>query len=89
MASENEFPTIKELRDQLSKLVSAGLGELPFQIVVAPDSTIQALAKHYSRQQTKPAIMVEYIVAGRPVGISFITTERLTPGNGMPSVLQQ
>lgn len=73
---ENEFPTIKDLRDQLDDLVAKGFGELPVQIVVAPDSTIQALAKAQN-WNGKPATMIEYTRDGKELGVSFISTDRL------------
>lgn len=91
MAEENEFPTIRNLRDRLSTLIEMGLGDLAVQIVVVPDSTIQSLAKHCFEQApyAKPAIMIEFEVDARAFGISFITTERLTAGGGMPSTRRQ
>lgn len=73
---ENEFPTIKDLRDCLNVLVDQGLGELPIQIVVMPDSTIQALAKT-QKFDGKPATMLEYSRDGRDLGVMFISTDRL------------
>lgn len=87
MAEEHEFPTILELRDRLSVLIEAGLGSLPIQIVIAPDSSIQAIAKVEGQQPgDEPAIMIEFPVDGRAFGISFITTDRLTSGRGMPTL---
>lgn len=86
MAYEHEFPTIRNLRDQLSALIDRGLGDLPIQIVVAPDSSIQAIAKVEGPVGQKPAIMIEFPVEGRALGILFITTERLSAGGGMPSL---
>lgn len=85
MATENLFPTIQNLHDVLAGLIARGYGALPVQIVVVPDSTIQSLAPPEGRQSEKPAIMIEYPVADRGLGISFITTERLSASGGMPS----
>jgi hypothetical protein len=87
--AENDFPTIRNLRDQLTVLVENGLGGLPVHIVVAPDSSIQALARFEGGAEGKPAIMIEFPIDGRPLGIAFITTDRFTAGGGMPSLRRQ
>jgi len=74
---ESDFPTIMDLRDCLSKLVDQGLGELPIQIVVMPDTTIQALAKAQS-WDGKPATMLQYSRDGKELGVMFISTDRLS-----------
>lgn len=84
MAKENEFPTIRDLRDRLTELVDRGLGDLPVQIVVAPDSTIQALARAEDVNAV-PAIMLEYPRDGHAIGVPFISTDRLSRG-GIPSL---
>lgn len=38
MATEDKFPTIRDVRDRLSELVERGLGDLPAQIVIVPPS---------------------------------------------------
>lgn len=88
MASEQNFPTIRDLRDRLSNLIDRGFGALPVQIVVAPDSSIQALADAEG-PHGKPAIMIEFPIEGRLFGISFISTDRLGGGNSMPTVVRQ
>ena len=40
---ESDFPTIKHLRDRLTDLIENGLGDLPVQILVVPNSTIEAV----------------------------------------------
>lgn len=89
MASENEFPTIRHMRDTLSMLIDRGFGDLPVQLVIAPDSTIQALARAEDPNSVKPAIMLEFPVEARAFGVPFITTDRLTQGRGMPTVRDQ
>jgi hypothetical protein len=74
---ESDFPTIMDLRDCLSKLVDQGLGELPIQIVVMPDTTIQALAKA-QLWDGKPATMLQYSRDGKELGVMFISTDRLS-----------
>ena len=39
------LPTVRDLCNGLSRLVEEGLGDLPVQIIVVPDSTLQALAR--------------------------------------------
>lgn len=79
---ESKFPTIRDVRDQLTTLVERGLGQLPAQIVVVPDSTIQAIALQMGADPKEgPALMIE-LREGRPP-VSLISTERFTPGGGM------
>jgi hypothetical protein len=42
---ESDFPTIKHLRDRLTDVIENGLGDLPVQILVVPNSTIEAVAR--------------------------------------------
>lgn len=86
---ESEFPTILDLRDCLSMLIDRGLGGLAVQIVVAPDSTMQALAQAAGDDGGKPALMIEYSSGGQRLSVSFISTERLSGGGGMPSRSRQ
>ena len=83
---ESDFPTIRDLRDRLSGLIERGLGDLPVQIVIAPDSTMQALARSlggdkYDRE--KPALMIELTddETGR-LPVSFVSTDRMS-GRGI------
>jgi hypothetical protein len=83
--TELDLPTIRNLRDCLSALIDRGLGDLPVQIVVAPDSTMQALARAESQgADDEPALMIEYPREGQWLGVPFISTDRLSRG-GMPS----
>lgn len=63
MAHESNFPTIRDLRDALSRLVDQGLGDQAAQIIIVPDSTLQAISRivapaGYSHD--KPALMIEF-----------------------------
>ncbi|MEM1050415.1 MAG: hypothetical protein AAGL24_29965 [Pseudomonadota bacterium] len=60
MITENEMATIADLRDRLSNLVDDGLGDLPVMLIVAPDSTLQALARRLNGEPDDPAIMIEF-----------------------------
>lgn len=85
MTTENNFPTIRDLRDQLTALVDAGFGALPVQIVVAPDSTMQVLARADGHDGGAPALMIEYPREGRQIGVAFISADRLSR-SGVPSL---
>lgn len=82
---ENEFPTIRDLRDALNRLVDGGLGDLPVQVLIAPDSTMQAIARvagGAAYDSNKPAIMIEL---DGPDGSSrlppsIVSTERMSGG---------
>lgn len=84
---ESEFPTIADLRDRLSELVERGLGDHPVQIVVVPDSTMQAIVRS-SNGGRKPAIMIEMPVNGSRLPVAFISAERMA-GGGMQSTRPQ
>lgn len=84
---ESEFPTIADLRDRLSDLVERGLGDQPVQIVVVPDSTMQAIARS-SNGGGKPALMIEMAGNGNRLPVAFISAERMA-GNGMQSTRPQ
>jgi hypothetical protein len=80
--SESDFPTIRDLREALSELIERGLGDLAVQIVVAPDSTMQALARCLEPNYSgKPALMIDVArgTDGR-LPVALISTERLHGG---------
>jgi hypothetical protein len=64
MASEDKFPTIRDLRDRLTHLVELGLGDLPVQVVIVPGSTMVAVARATHPDQMKaagkPPLMIEF-----------------------------
>lgn len=83
---ESEFTTIRDLNDRLSSLVSDGLGDLPVQVLVVPDSTLQAIARVSGGAQEgdRPALMIE--LGGGAEGripVSIVSTDRMQ-GRGMP-----
>lgn len=88
--TENEFPTIRDLNNRLSSLVSDGLGDLPVQVLVVPDSTLQAIARVTggAREGDKPALMIELHGADGRLPVSLISTDRMQRG-GMPSNVVQ
>jgi hypothetical protein len=70
---ESDFPAIKHLRDRLTDLIENGLGDLPVQILVVPNST------------NKPTLMIELeIVEGSRLPVSMISTEQMR-GRGIPT----
>jgi hypothetical protein len=83
---ESDFPTIKHLRDRLTDLIENGLGDLPVQILVVPNSTIEAVARATAGPDydpKKPALMIELeIVQGSRLPVSMISTEQMR-GRGM------
>lgn len=82
-------PTIRDLRDAMSEMVDGGFGDLPVQIVIVPDSTLQAIGK--TREREKPALMIDLVVADSPrLPVSLISM-RAVGGrlDAMPSVREQ
>jgi hypothetical protein len=79
---ESQFPTIADLRDGLSKLVDAGMGDLPVQVLVVPDSTIQAIARQSGGNGLKPALMIQlnYEEGSGRIPVTVISTDRMQGG---------
>lgn len=88
---ENNFPTICDVRNALTELVERGLGDLAVQIIVAPDSTMQSIARTVagpSYDGTRPALMIDLTSgAGGRMPVAIISTERLQ-GSGPSTVTQ-
>lgn len=78
--SEDRFPTIKDAAKVLADLVDAGYGDLPVQIIAAPDTTVQALAKAAGDVGGKPAIMLEY-GGGDRLPVCVISVNRMSGAN--------
>jgi hypothetical protein len=76
--SENEFPTIRDLRDGLTRLIDAGLGDHPVQVLVVPDATIQAIARTAAPDfdGAKPALMVELGSTEGRIPVAVLSTDR-------------
>lgn len=86
--NEATLPTINDLRAVVAELIANGFGELPIQIVVAPDSTLQALARRHANES--PVLMIEYSAGTERQPVSIISTARLSSGKGrMPSLATQ
>lgn len=87
---ENSFATIKDMHEALASLIERGLGDLAVQILVAPDSTLQALAMTLEPGYSgKPALMIDVMPGqnGR-MPACIISADRLTTGNTKPVVRQ-
>lgn len=81
--SEADFPTILDLRDRLSDLIAEGFGAFPVQILIVPDSTIQAVARFMGQgPDDKPALMIELTSEGQRIPVGLISTDRFPGGNG-------
>jgi hypothetical protein len=89
---ENEFPTIRDLRDRLSELVDRGLGDHPVQVVVVPDSTMQAIARDagFVDDRGRPVLMAELAGPndGTRIPVTILSTDRWT-GHEMPTANSQ
>lgn len=86
---ESEFPTISDLHDAFASLVKRGLGRLPAQVVVVPDSTLQAIAKAGRNPSgDSPALMVELRGNTGRIPVTIVSTSRLS-GSGMPAIAPQ
>jgi hypothetical protein len=77
--TENKFPTLRDLRDKLSQLVNMGLGDHPAQIIIVPDSTLQAVAKASVPEwaNDKPALMVEFDGVDGRMPVLVYSTDRM------------
>jgi len=82
---ESKFPTLQDLRDGLTRLVDAGIGALPVQVLVVPDSTIQAIARISAPKHdhdNRPALMVELDASEDRLPVTVLSTDRWQ-GGGM------
>lgn len=79
---ENTFPTIQDYRDLLNDLVEKGFGDHPAQLLVVPDSTLQALVRHEHPGDQTPATMIEWQVSEARQAAGLISADRLA-GRGI------
>jgi hypothetical protein len=89
MSEPPNLPSIKDLHECLSELIASGVGDLPIQLLIVPDSTLQALARatNAGHDDTKPALMIDLSgTSGKAVGL--FSADRLL-GSGMPSIARQ
>lgn len=75
----SDFPTIRDAAERLRELVDHGHGDLPVQVLVVPDSTLQALQHAVAPAAAGPALMIEYPGQDGRMGFSLVSTERLGP----------
>lgn len=91
---ESKYPTIRDMIDGLTVLDKVGLGALAVQVLVAPDSTMQAIAREIagSDYDQRPALMID-LTATKDTGrlpATIASTDRMTSGSGgMPSTRTQ
>jgi hypothetical protein len=84
--TENTFPTIRDIRDRMNDLVEQGLGELPVQILIVPDSTLQAIARNAGQKDdAKPALMID-LFDGDGNSVTLAAVERWGNGSARPAV---
>lgn len=75
--AEDTFPTISDLCAGLKRLVDGGLGDLPVQVLVVPDSTLQAIGRATDGfDPSKPALMIEFDGVDGRIGPTVLSTER-------------
>ena len=76
---ENQFPTIRDVRDRLSELVDKGFGDHPCQVLVVPDSTLQAIARTAGQTpDDKPALMIDLCGDSDRLPVALISAQRLS-----------
>jgi hypothetical protein len=80
---ESEFATIRDYSEALAELVKEGLGDLPVQILVAPDSTLQIIARILGgpEKRDKPALMIELAKSSDRISVCIISADRLRSGD--------
>lgn len=88
MATENEFPTIADLRDCLSELIEQGFGDQPVQVLVVPDSTLQAIAASIPGGDAKPALMIDLTTDTGRLPVGLISMRAIGQG-GMETIMRQ
>lgn len=96
MMAENRYPTIRDLRDAMTKLVNDGLGDHPVQVVIAPASTMWAVMRNVRLPHTnvdepidgRPPLMIEFPLDGVDrIGVCLVSTDYLS-GTSLPGKLQ-
>lgn len=86
---ENEFPTIQDVHAVLADLIDRGLGGLPVQVLVCPDSTMQALARDAgAKDDAKPALLIEFDGKEGRHPVTVLSTARLGKSAGPRQAVQ-
>ncbi|MGZ6195517.1 MAG: hypothetical protein ACXWML_09830 [Candidatus Binataceae bacterium] len=77
MATEEKFPTLRDLRDGLTRLIDAGLGDLPTQVLVVPASTLACVARYLVPElgQNHRPKMIEFEPVEGRLGALIYTTD--------------
>ena len=89
---ESDFPTIEDLHDGLSRLIAGGLGGLAVQVLVVPDSTMQAITRVFAEGNApdkRPALMVEMDGVNGRIPVIILSADRWSGGGGMPTRVTQ
>ena len=76
------LPTIADVHAYLGSLIEAGLADAVIQVVVAPSSTVQAIARATGDRQmdAKPAQMIQGIVSDLRLPVTIVTTDHWAEG---------
>ena len=81
MASENNFPTIRDFRDRLNDLVDQGLGDQLVQLLIVPDATMQAISRVVCAgcdpDPDKAALMIEFEGTDGRMPVLIYSTDRM------------
>ena len=86
---ESQFPTIRSFSEALARLVEEGFGDFPAQIMIVPDSTIQAIAQSSGHSaDAKPALMIDMDTPEHRMPTSLISAVWIT-GKKMPTTRSQ
>lgn len=91
MADESKYPTIHDMHAVLTDMVAKGFGDMPAQLVVVPDSTMQALAKVVAGHDTesKAALMMDFLVNPDRMPVTIMSTARMGGSGAMPTTARQ
>lgn len=76
--TEDQFPTISDLQSVLADFVANGYGELPVQVLVVPNLTLQTMAHaNGAALGANPALMIEITVDQARHPVSILSTAYL------------
>ena len=89
MTSEDRLPTFRDVHAVLVELIERGLGDLPVQVVVCPDSTMQALARDAgAKDDDKPALLIEFDGKDGRHPVTVLSTARLSHSGAARTAVQ-
>lgn len=76
---ESDFATIADFAERMRGLVEQGLGSLPIQVLIVPDSTLQAIARSVPEfDPNKPALMIDLDSPSGKMPVCVMTTDRMS-----------